>query len=187
MRRTMATTAVSNNFIMRLIGASALDAAVYEEIEADQGATSQAVAVVLMSSLAAGIGARGLGGGSFQSIVLISMLALIAWAAWALITFEIGARLMPEPQTRSDVGELLRTIGFATAPGILRVLGVIGPVAIPVFALAAVWMLAAMIVAVRQALDYTNTARAIAVCVLGWVLAVSMAIGIGLFYGPTLS
>lgn len=183
----MASTTATNSFTMRLIGAAALDAAVYEEIEADQGATAQALIVVVLSSLAAGIGARGLGGGSIQSVVFISTLALIAWAAWALVTFEIGVRLMPEPQTRSDVGELLRTIGFATTPGLLRVLGVMTPVAIPVFALSAVWMLAAMIVAVRQALDYTNTARAIAVCVLGWLLALTIAVGIGLFYGPALS
>jgi hypothetical protein len=183
----MASTTATNNYVMRLIGAAALDVAIYEEVEADQGATAQALSVVLLSSVAAGIGARGLGGGSLQSIVFISILALILWAAWALVTFEIGARIMPEPQTRADVGQLLRTIGFATTPGLLRVLGVITPMAIPVFAITAVWMLAAMIVAVRQALDYKHTSRAIAVCVLGWLLAVSMALGIGLFYGPTLS
>jgi hypothetical protein len=182
----MATTA-TNNYVMRLIGAAALDTAIYEEVEADQGATAQALSVVLLSSLAAGIGARGLGGGSFQSVVFISVLALVLWAAWALVTFEIGARIMPEPQTRADVGQLLRTIGFATTPGLLRIFGVVTPMAIPVFAISAVWMLAAMIVAVRQALDYTHTTRAIAVCVLGWLLALSMALGIGLFYGPTLS
>jgi len=183
----MATTTAANNFVMRLIGAAALDVAIYEEVEADRTATGQALAVVLLSSLAAGIGARGLGGGSVQSIIFISIVALLLWAAWALVTFEIGARLMPEPQTHTDVGELLRTIGFATTPGLLRVLAVITPIAIPVFALSAVWMLAAMVVAVRQALDYQHTTRAIAVCVLGWVLAVTMAVVLGLFFGPTLS
>ena len=109
------------------------------------------------------------------------------WAAWALVTFEIGARLIPEPQTRADVGELLRTIGFAATPGLIRVLAVITPIAIPVFALSAVWMLAAMVVAVRQALDYRHTSRAIAVCVLGWVLAVTIGVVLGLFFGPALS
>ena len=94
---------------------------------------------------------------------------------------------MPEPQTRGDVGELLRTIGFASTPGLIRGLAVITPIAIPVFALSAVWMLAAMIVAVRQALDYQHTSRAIAVCVLGWTLAVAIAVVLGLFFGPTLS
>jgi len=183
----MATTTATNNFVMRLIGAAALDTAIYEEVEADRTATGQALGVVLLSSLAAGIGARGLGGGSLQSIVFISMVALMAWAAWALVTFEIGARLMPEPQTRGDVGELLRTIGFASTPGLIRLLAVITLIAIPVFALSAVWMLAAMIVAVRQALDYQHTSRAIAVCVLGWVLALTIAVVLGLFFGPTLS
>jgi hypothetical protein len=121
------------------------------------------------------------------SITLMTIVALIAWAAWALITFEIGVRLMPEPQTQSDVGELLRTIGFATAPGCLRVLGVLPGVTLPVFVLSAAWMLAAMIVAVRQALDYTSTTRAVAVCGLGWALAITIAIGLGLAFGPSVS
>jgi predicted neutral ceramidase superfamily lipid hydrolase len=183
----MASPTATNNFVMRLIGAAALDTAIYEEVEADRTATGQALVVVVLSSVAAGIGARGLGGGSLQNIVFISIVSLIAWAAWALVTFEIGARLMPEPQTRGDVGELLRTIGFASTPGLIRLLAVITPIAIPVFALSAVWMLAAMIVAVRQALDYRHTSRAIAVCVLGWALAVAMVVVLGLFFGPTLS
>src|SRR4029079_18736547 len=92
-----------------------------------------------------------------------------------------------EPQTPGDVGDVFRTIGFASTPGLLRVLGVITPIAIPVFALSAVWMLAAMVVAVRQALDYRHTTRAIAVCVLGWALALTIAVVLGLFFGPTLS
>ena len=176
-----------NTFLQRLIGAVSLDAAIYEEVEADRGATGQALAVVLLSSLAAGIGARGLGGDSPSNIAFISVVALLAWAAWALLTFQIGGRLMPEPQTQVDVGELLRTIGFASTPGLLRVFGILPGVTIPVFAVTAVWMLAAMIVAVRQALDYTSTGRAIAVCVLGWALALAFAVGIGLLFGPTVS
>ena len=120
---TAATT--SNTFLQRLIGAAALDSAIYEEVEADTGATGQALVVVVLSSLAAGFGARGLGGTAAENIFLISIVALIAWAAWALLTYEIGARLLPEPQTVVDVGELLRTIGFAATPGLLRVFGII--------------------------------------------------------------
>jgi hypothetical protein len=175
----------TNSFLQRLIGAVSLDVAIYEEVEADRGATWQAFTVVVLSSLAAGVGARGFGGSSPINIGFFSMVALLAWAAWALLTFQIGGRLMPEPQTQVDVGELLRTIGFATAPGILRIFGVLPGVTIPAFAISAVWMLAAMIVAVRQALDYTSTARAIAVCVLGWTLAITFALGLGLLFGPT--
>jgi hypothetical protein len=179
----MATTP----FAIRLIGAMALDPITYEEVEADRGATGQALLVVVLSSLAAGVGARGFGSGSLASIVFISALALIGWAAWALLIFEIGGRLMPEAQTRVDVGELLRTTGFAAAPGMLRVFGVVPGASIAAFAVTAVWMLAAMVVGVRQALDYTSTARAIAVCGLGWALAIAIAVVLGLVFGPTLS
>ena len=172
---------------MRIIGAMALDSVMYEEVEADATATSQAMLVVVLSSLSAGIGARGFGAESLPGILFISALALAAWAAWALITFEIGSRLMPEPATRADVGQLLRTIGFAAAPGMLRIFGVVPGATVAAFAITAVWMLAAMIVAVRQALDYESTARAIAVCIVGWTLAFGLAAILGLVFGPTLS
>ena len=183
----MVTETVTNSFLQRLIGAAALDVAIYEEVEADPSAMGQAFTIVVLSSLAAGFGASGWNGASIANIGFISIVALIAWAAWALITFEIGARLMPEPQTRVDLGQLMRTIGFAATPGLLRVLGAIPGVTIPAFAITAIWMLATMIVAVRQALDYTSTARAVAVCLLGWLLAGAMAVALGLVFGPTLS
>ncbi len=183
----MAMTTARNTFLQRLIGALALDATIYEEVEADRTATGQALAVVLLSSIAAGIGSRGLGGTTFQGIVFIAVVSLVAWAAWALVVFEVGARLLPDPDTRVDVGELLRTIGFAATPGLLRVLGIMSSVTVPVFTVTAVWMLAAMIVAVRQALDFHSTARAVAVCCLGWALAIAVAVVLGLFFGPTVS
>jgi hypothetical protein len=182
----MATTTGPNTFLQRLIGAAALDVAIYEEVEADLGATGQALLVVVLSSVAAGIGVTGRGG-SGRGIIFISIVALLAWAAWALLTYVIGTQILPEPQTRADVGELLRTIGFASTPGVIRAVGIMPGATIPAFAIAAVWMLVAMIVAVRQALDYRSTGRAIAVCVLGWVLAIAFALVLGLFVGPPLS
>src|SRR5436309_7508755 len=103
----MATVSASNTFLQRLIGSAALDTAIYEEVEADRGATTQAFVIVVLASLAAGIGARGLGAVSVANMLFISIVALLFWAAWALLTFEVGFRLLPQPQTRSDVGELL--------------------------------------------------------------------------------
>jgi len=183
----MAIAAAKNTFLQRVIGAAALDSAIYEEVEADESATLQALAIVVASSLAAGIGIRGLAGNTVPNIALVSTIAVLAWAAWALVTFGIGVRLLPQPQTRANVGELLRTIGFATAPGCLRVLGVLPGVTIPVFVVTAIWMLAAMVVAVRQALDYDSTARAVAVCGIGWLLAILIAVVLGLAFGPSLS
>jgi hypothetical protein len=176
-----------NSFLQRLMGAAALDSAIYEEVEADRTATGQALTVIILSSLAAGVGSRGLGGATLPNAAFFAFVALMAWGAWALLTLQIGGRVLPEPQTNVDVGELLRTTGFAAAPGILRVFGILPGVTIPVFVITAVWMLAAMVVAVRQALDYRSTGRAIAVCVLGWALAIAFAVALGLFVGPGLS
>jgi hypothetical protein len=183
----MATRTIPTPFSARLIGALAIDPITYEEVEGDRTATWQALLVVVMSSAAAGIGAFGWGTGSVRGVLFISGLALVAWAAWALITFEIGTRLMPEPATRADVGQLLRTIGFSAAPGILRVFGIVPGATWPAFAITAVWMLAAMVVAVRQALDYESTMRAVAVCALGWALSIGIAVAAQLFFGPTVS
>lgn len=183
----MATRTARNTLLQRLIGAMALDRAIYEEVEADEGATGQAFLVVVASSVAAGIGLRSPEAQTLASIVFLSMLALLTWMGWALLTFEIGTRLMPERATRSSVGELLRTLGFAATPGLLRVLGVMPAVMVPVQVVTTLWMLAAMVIAVQQALDYRSTAKAVAVCGLALVLSVSIAIVLGLLFGPTVS
>lgn len=183
----MATLTANNSFLQRLIGAIALDAAIYEEVEQDRGATTQAFAVVVLSSIAAGLGASGFAENTASNVAFSAIVSLLAWAAWALVIFQIGGRLMPEPETRVEVGELLRTIGFASTPGLLRVLGALPNATAPVFAITSVWMLLAMVVAVRQALDYRSTARAVAVCVLGWLLALVLAVGLGLLLGPVVS
>jgi len=173
-----------------LMGASVLDVTTYEEVEADRGATAQAFVVVLASSLASGVGATGFAraGAPFAGGVFFwSAVSLIAWAAWALLVFEIGGRLLPEPETRVDVGELLRTIGFSSAPGLLRVFAIVPELAMPVFILTTVWMLVTMVVAVRQALDYRSTARAIGVCTLGLAFALIIAFAFGFFLGPSVS
>ena len=183
----MTATPPANTFLQRLFGAAALDTAVYEDVEADANAGVQAAVVVVLSSVAGGIGARGLDETSIGNIAFFSILALMAWACWALLIFEIGTRLLPEAETKADVGQLMRTIGFAATPGLIRVFGFIPGVTVPAFIVSSIWMLLAMIVAVRQALDFQHTGRAVAVCVLGWVLALTLALVLGLLLGPTVS
>ncbi len=154
----------------RMIRAAKLDVHLYEEVEADTSAMGQAMLVVVISSLAAGIGSLGRGGAGFGSIVAGTVTALIGWYIWAYLTYFIGAKLLPEPGTKADPGELLRTIGFAASPGLIRVAGIVPGISGVIFLIASVWMLIAMIVAVRQALDYKSTLRAVGVCVIGWVI-----------------
>jgi hypothetical protein len=164
-------------FRQRAIGAARLDISVFEEIEADPRATRQALVVVVLSSAAAGIG---LTSSLYDAPVITRVvLALLLWVFWAALTYAIGLYLLPEPQTDTSVGELLRTIGFAASPGALRVFGFVPGVGRPVYAIATVWMLIAMVIAIRQALDYRSTARAVVVCLVAWVIAVAMAALIG--------
>jgi hypothetical protein len=152
----------------RMIRAAKLDIHLYEEVEADKQAIGQAMTAVILSSVAAGIGAISSIGVS--GLFWGTLAALTGWFIWAFLTYFIGTRILPEPETRSNVGELLRTTGFSSSPGVLRVLGVVPGLGSLVFFVAAVWMLVAMVIAVRQALDYKSTARAVGVCVLGWLV-----------------
>ena len=153
-------------FVERMVGAAKFNSSTYEDVEADRGATGQAFAVVFLSSLAAGIGASS----GVRGLVVGTIASLVGWLVWALLIYLIGARWLPEPGTQVNTGELMRTIGFATSPGILRVLGIVPFLTAIVFTVTALWMLATMVVGVRQALDYTSTWRAVAVCLLGWIV-----------------
>jgi hypothetical protein len=154
----------------RLLRAARLDRAVYEEVEQDRTATGQALAVVALSSVATGVGLRA----GAQGIVVGLVAGVIAWAVWAALIYWIGAKMLPEPDTRADWGELARTLGFASTPGLLRVLGVVPVLGELVFLVTGVWMLVATVVAVRQALDYKSLPRAIGVCVVGWLAQVAV-------------
>lgn len=155
-------------FVNRMVRAAKLDRSLYEEVEADTGAMGQAVGVVVLSAVAAGLGAgRGLGG-----LLVGSVAALVSWYVWAYLIYWIGAKLLPEPETRANHGELLRCLGFASSAGLLRVLGVVPGLRGLAFLVAAIWMLVATVVAARQALDYRSTWRAVGVCTIGWLAQV---------------
>ena len=156
------------SFKDRIIRAAKLDVNLYEEVEADKGALGQAMGVVVLSSIAAGIGSIAIGG--LGGILIGTITAIIGWYIWAYLTYFIGTKLLPEPQTKADHGELLRTIGFSSSPGLIRVLGFIPGIGAVIFLGASIWMLVAMVVAVRQALDYNSTLRAVGVCVIGWII-----------------
>ena len=158
----------------RIIRAAKLDASLYEEVEADTEAMKQALGVVVLSSVAAGLGTITRGGfaGVIPSILLGTIFALISWFVWAYLTYFIGTKFLPERQTKANLGELLRTIGFSSSPGLIGVLGVIPGLSWLVFFVASIWMLVAMVIAVRQALDFESTFRAFIVVLIGGIARV---------------
>ena len=168
-----------------MIGAAKLDVNTYEEVEADTGATGQAFVVVVLASVANGIGAA-LGAGTDAGVPFLigasigyTLVALVGWLVWSIVTYIVGAKILPEPQTQSNIPELLRTTGFAQAPGIARVLSGIPVIGWLVTFAVWVWMLIAFVIAVRQALDYKSTGRAVIVCAIGWVVNFVIVVVIG--------
>ena len=169
------------NFSNRIIRAAKLDVALYEEVEADKSALGQAMGVVVLSSIAAGIGSTTKAG--LLGMLMVVVVDLIGWYIWAYLTYLIGTKLLPEPQTKADHGELLRTIGFSSSPGLIRVLGVIPVLQGIVFPIAAVWMLVAMIIAVRQALDYNSSLCSFGDLAICWVIPISLFVFLYSMFG----
>ena len=163
--------------IRRMIGAAKLRTETYEEVEADNSATLQAMSVVLLVALATGIG--NLGSGSIIGLVVGIVVALAGWGVWAWITYFIGTSILRTPETHADWGQLARTLGFAQSPGVLKVFGVVPAIGPVVFAVVSIWQLVAMVIAIRQALDYTSTMRAIGVAAIGFI---GYAVVIGLVF-----
>ncbi len=157
-----------SSFVDRIWRACKLDARLYEEVEADESSLGQAMLVIVFASLAAGIGAISILG--IHGLLAGTVTALAGWYVWAYLTYLIGTRLLPERDTEADPGQLLRTLGFASAPGLIRILGIFPLLRPVVFFGGSLWMLLAMVVAVRQALDYRSTARAVFVCLIGWIV-----------------
>ncbi len=183
----------SSSLVNRMIRASKLEVHLYEEVEADPTVTTQALTVVIIVSVLAGIGTAisgaisGVGGlrllwGFIGGIVA----SLIGWLAWSFFTWIIGTKLLKGPKTSATWGELLRTIGFAYSPGILRFFVFIPIIGGIIVFVVLVWSLIAGVIAVRQALDF-STGRAIATCIVGWIIYIVIVFLVSLLLFGTAS
>lgn len=169
----------ARGIIGRMIGAARLDVHTFEEVEADTSATKQALLVVAIVALATGIASLPTNGLSGAGIGIF--VAIVGWAIWAGIVYLIGTKILPAHGTHADWGQVARALGFAQSPGIVRVFAVVPNLDI-IFWIGSAWMLVAMVIAVRQALDYTSTVRAIGVVLLGFLpYAMLMIFVLGLF------
>ena len=152
-------------FLNRVYRAIKIEIELYEEVEKDRNATIQAGMVVVLSSLAAGVGALQMGMSNF---LLAPVMSLLSWYVWAYVIYFVGVKMFSGPKTKSSHGELLRTIGFSSAPGLIRVFGVTPDLMTVTFIGSAFWMLACMVVAVKSALDYESLWKAFGVVIIAW-------------------
>ena len=152
-------------FLNRVFRSIKIDPDVYDEVQKDKTATLSAAIVVVMSSLAAGIAAKQLGASNF---VLAPILSLLSWFVWAYIVYFVGVKLFPDAKTKTTHAALLRAIGFSSAPGIIRVFSFTPELMTVTFIGSALWMLACMVVAVRQTLNFKSLWKALGVVVMSW-------------------
>ena len=164
-------------FVNRIIRACKLDVSLYEEVEADKAGTLQAAIVVVLSIIALGVGTF-FTYGSFN-VLLPSLIALAGWFVTSLLIYFVGAKLFPDKNTQSNLGELLRTIGFSYSPGLIRVFGFNQDLLVFTFYGSGIWSLIAMVIAVRQALDYKSTWRAVGVVVIVALFQAYLAFKLG--------
>ena len=156
-------------FLNRFFRAVKLDASLFQEIIEDPKTFIQALIVVLIYSMTSSWGTFGRTGAVGNNIGMIT--TLLGWYVWAFSTYMVGARMWPETGTEPDRKTILRVIGFACAPGIVRILGFIQGFGLVILLIAATWMLAAASVGVKQALSYESTSRALGVCIIGLIIS----------------
>ena len=152
-------------FINRIYRSIKIDPEVFEEVQKDNNATVAAATVVVLSSLAAGIGASHLSGANFY---LAPVLSLASWFVWAYIVYFVGVKLFPDSKTKTTHYALLRSIGFSSAPGLIRIFGFNDGLMAVTFIGSAFWMLACMVIAVKQTLNYKSLWKALGVVIIAW-------------------
>jgi hypothetical protein len=167
------------SFQQRLVGAACLRSATYEDVEHDPAATVQAAVVVVIASFTSSV-AWYFGMHTTWLIAQGAVRSLVGWLAGSVVLWFIGTKLLPGRDTEANLGQLLRTVGFAQTPGLFGVLAVLPVIGLFVPFLVAMWVIAATFVAVRQALDYADTFRAMVVCLLGWIVGVVVVYVTGL-------
>jgi hypothetical protein len=168
-----------DSYLSRMIRAARLDVTLYEEVKNDPGAIAQAMGIVILAGLSAGVVVAtllGKGQADVAWVLLGTLWALIEWFIWTLLLFYIGTRILPEPDTRASYGQLLRPIGFASVIGVARLLVLVPGMAIIVLPVVTVWMLIATVLAVRVALGYSSSMRALGVCAIGFFFEIALSL-----------
>jgi len=163
-----------NLIFKRIMRAALLDKEFYKEVEADPSLNQEALMIVVAVSVIGGIGSffagliAGKPGAAFLALIVTSAIGVANYYVWAYVTFYIGTNLF---EGDADPGELLRVLGYASAPQLLGLLGFIPCIGWLIALAGAVWALVAGFYGIREALDLDTTETLITV-VLGWLAAV---------------
>lgn len=174
--------------LQRMIGAAMLRASTYEEIEADRSALPQAIGIVILVTLCGIVGdiISSATGGGIQPVGVLgavlngTLFGVLRWALWVTLILLVGAKMLKSDSTDTNWAELGRVVGFAYTPGVLVLLAFLPGIGGIVGFIAFLWTLVAVVIAIRHALDFEGTGRAIVVAgitgVLGFIPWVALQI-----------
>lgn len=189
MQPTPYGSSASSSYTDRLRGALMLDAGTYRDVEQDTAANGQAALTIVLAALAAGIGVI-LSRDVVQNVLGVIISSVLQWVVFSFVAYFVGTSLFSNGQTSVTPGQVLRTIGFAHAPKLLLVLGIIPLVGWIVGLVVFFWFLAAAITALREAFEFdtgraigTGVVALIGILIVDIILAVVFGIGSALFGG----
>ena len=162
------------NYLSRIFRAAKLDRTLYQEAVDDPKFFGQAIITVIAYSSFSGIGGFGLAGGSGINIGMAS--TLIAWYVWAFTTYFIGAKFFRESDEPVERKAVYRAMGFATAPGLLRIFGLVPSIGSLIVLLVSIWVIVASVIAVKEVFNYSSNWRALGVCLVALVASIFVQI-----------
>ena len=170
--------------LSRMIGAALLRSDTYEDVEHDRSATLQALLVVILVSISSGVGALLQDEVDIVDALVFGVIfGVVSWAVWALTTWIVGSTILKTAATEANWGQLARGTGFAQTPGIFSFLVFVPGIGWLIGLVILIWKLAAMLIAVRQCLDYTSTWRAffvVLIAAIPWLIIVAV---VGALFG----
>lgn len=158
-------------YFNRFFRAASLDVTFYQEVVAQPLLLNQAWITVLLYAMLAAWGNFGRAGAVGSNIAMIS--ALIGWYIWAFSSYFIATKFFgggSADAQRSDRKAVIRAMGFACAPGVIQILGMIPGLGLAVLVLSSIWMVVAATKAINVALNIESTAHAAAACIIGWIM-----------------
>tara|TARA_X000001036_G_scaffold8111_1_gene7240 strand:+ start:339 stop:920 length:582 start_codon:yes stop_codon:yes gene_type:complete len=173
------------SYAEKIYKAIMLDVEFYESVEANKSLTSQAMMTVALVAIIEGFTKAGITDPVYLAQGALG--SILRWVVWAFFIAFVGTRILPEPETNPNTGELLRTLGFAYAPGLLLIFQYVPLINyLPIVLIVYFLQLAAMTVAARQALDFNSTVRAVGVCIVAFI-AMAMAIELLIYFSDFVS
>ena len=110
------------------------------------------------------------------AIGMSGLTAILTWFIWAILIYVLGVKIFPDKQTKVSFKKVLTAVGFAHAPGLLRFFAVTPELMIPIIFITQFWIFAALIISIRQILNFKSNLKSFGIVFLSFLIIVFMSI-----------